>query len=229
MTTNDQLVYSTDLAGRGVWEVALEYARQQGRLHLAVAQPLGFAGGHLRNEIERTSGEPCRVCDDPLVSRMDGLSRPRRPGHIPARLLDVVPCGLLLHAAGRLSVPLGWTARVCRLGGRISEELFAGAESGPGCLGLRAGCFFMAFFQYETGALIAATLLLWFIHTRVPAQKRQRHLYAATAMSLGLYAVAYASWRPTHGTAYEGATLGDLSPVAIARVLAGVRPSAHCR
>jgi len=40
MTTSDQLVFSTDLVGRGVWEATLEHARQQGRVYFLLTKPI---------------------------------------------------------------------------------------------------------------------------------------------------------------------------------------------
>ena len=40
MTNTDQLLLSTDLLKRGIWEVTTEYARQQGRVYFLLSIPI---------------------------------------------------------------------------------------------------------------------------------------------------------------------------------------------
>jgi hypothetical protein len=225
MATTDQLEFSTDLLDRGIWQAALDYARQ----HFLLTVPI-----HLFAATYATS---------PIVQAVS-LS-----------LFVIVP-GLVAWTAFRdhtdqaFFLLIYWT--FCATGWNHTTPaaypitpmvpfIFIGAAAlvaqshakAPSWLKLFAyGLFtFMVFFQYEPAALTAIILLLWFIHTRVLAPGQRRNLYGTTALSLGLYAVAYIVWRMIYPSGYEGATLGNLSPIAIIRVLLayaiGALPLAH--
>lgn len=218
MTTNDQLVFSTDLVGRGVWEVTLERARQHGRIYYLLTQPVDLLlATYATKSIVQVAilvlfaAVPCMVAwmafrerDEQLVFLLGYWTLcavgwfSTTPAAYP--ILPTLPLAFAWLAAV-------FGHRYLRMGGLFGILAF----------GLSA---FVAFFQYEPGALIAGALLLWFIHTRAPASPGKRALYAATAVSLGLYVAFYVTWRWIYPTAYEGGTLGELSPGAVGRVLA---------
>lgn len=218
MTTSDQLVFSTDLVGRGVWEATLEHARQQGRVYFLLTKPIDLLAATYATTWTVQAANLATFAIVPfLIAWMAFQERSERivfllafwtlcaPGWfstLPAAY-PIVP-GLPLAFAGMAAVA---GRRYVETGSRLAIVAFSALA-------------FAAFFQYEPGALIAATLLLWFVHTRAPAPAQRRALYAATALSFVLYVAAYAAWRWAYPTAYEGGTPGELAPLAIGRVLA---------
>jgi hypothetical protein len=218
MTTTDQLVFSTDLVGRGVWEATLEHARQQGRVYFLLTKPIDLlAATYATAWTVQAANLALFACVPFLIAWMAFRERAERlvfllafwtlcaPGWFstPPAAYPIVP-GLPLALAGLAAVA----------GRRYVET------GSPLAIAAFGALAFAAFFQYEPGALIAAALLLWFVHTRAPAPAQRRALYGATALSFALYVVAYAAWRWTYPTAYEGGTPGELAPLAVGRVLA---------
>jgi hypothetical protein len=229
MSTSDQLDFSTDLVGRGVWQATLDYAREQGRLHFLLTKPVDLLAATYATSamvqianIALFAGVPCLLAWLVFGDRDDQSI---------FLLVYWTLCAAGWHHTTPAAYPI---VPALPFAFAATAAVVAQSHSGsPHWLKLLAFALlaFAAFFQYEPATLITLMLLLWFVHTRVPAAAGRTSLFIATTASIGIYAVAYMVWRYMFPTGYEGSVGGALSPVAIARVLAayslGALPVSH--
>jgi hypothetical protein len=218
MTTNDQLVYSTDLLQRGVWEVALDYARQQGRLYVLLTNPLDLLPATYATNAGVQIANLTLFAAVPFI--VGWMIFHDRADRIVFLLSYWSLCAVGWFSTAPAAYPILPTVPLVFAGLAAASALGYAQRPSRSRLVAFGLLVFAACFQYEPGALLAVVLLIWLVRTRVSPPTQRRNLYAVLALSSGLYAIAYLSWRLVHPTAYEGATLGELSPIAIGRVIA---------
>ncbi len=217
MASLDQINFSTGTVGRSVWTALLDDARAQGRIYFLLTKIVDYlAAIHATSVLTQGLNLALFAAVPWLVAWMifeDGRER------LVFLLAYWALCTLGWSHTTPAAYPIVPTLPLVLAG--AAAAMARSHSRAPGNPKLIAyGCLaFAAFFQYEPSTLVAAVLLLWFIHARVPDASRRLRLYLATATSLALYAAAYALWRGLYPSSYEGAAVGELSLVAIARVV----------
>ena len=218
MATLDQIGFSTGTVGRGLWAAVLDDAQAQGRIYFLLTKIVDYlAAIHATSVFTQALNLALFALAPWLVAWLvfeDGRER------VLFLLVYWTLCTLGWHHTTPAAYPIVLTLPLALAG--AAAAMARSHSRAPGNLKLLAfGCLaFAAFFQYEPAAVVAAVLLLWFIHARVADASQRPRLYLATAISLCLYAAAYAVWRFLHPSTYVGTAIGDLSLVAVARALA---------
>jgi hypothetical protein len=215
MATGDQLDYSTDLLGHGVWETALQYARSTGRIYFLLTKPVDLLAATFSTSLLVQISTIGLFAVIPFV--VAWIVFRDRGEQVVFLLAYWTLCAAGWHMTTPAAYPIVPMIPFVFVGAAaVAAQSYSRSPSRHGLLAY-ATLAFAACFQYESAALIGVLLLAWFIRGRVPVLAQRRHLYAATALAVGLYAAAYLAWHAANPSNYGD--LGNLSPVAIGRVM----------
>jgi hypothetical protein len=218
MASQDQVDFSTALgAEHGLWQEVLGHAQATGRLYFLLTKFIDLLSATHATELLVQIANLAVFAAIPWL--VAWIVVPDRRDQVVFLLAYWALCALRWDLTTPAAFPLVLTVPLLVVGAAAAVARSHARSPTRLKLGAYGGLAFAAFFQYEPGTLVATILLCWFIHSRVADRGQRRQLYIATGLALGLYAVAYMTWRAIYPSTYDATTAFNLAPLAIVRVL----------